>query len=104
MASSLSFEWASEELERITSLDRLQARGTLRLLLKKAGLDPSSVTAEQMGVVLRELLPKELQSRGVEDGDSACDHLLRGLRAANLTDTGSSAESPEEVFKRLGGS
>jgi hypothetical protein len=104
MASSLSFEWVSEELERITSLDRLQARGTLRLLLKKAGLDPSSVTTNQMEVVLEELLPQELQSRGVEDGDNACEHLVRGLCAANLSDAGSSAESPEEVFKRLGGS
>jgi hypothetical protein len=76
----------------------------LRLLLKKAGLDPSSVTSKQMEVVLRELLPQELQSRGVEDGGNACEHLLRGLRAANLADTGPSAASPEEVFKRLGGS
>jgi hypothetical protein len=104
MASSQSFEWVSEELERVTSLDRLQARGTLRLVLKKAGLDASSVTTKQMEVLLRELLPKELQSRGVEDEASACDHLLRGLRAANLSDAESSVESPEAVFERLGGS
>jgi len=104
MASSQSFEWVSQELERITSLDRLEARGTLRLVLKKAGLDASSVTAKQMEVVLRQLLPRELQSRGVEDGGGACEHLLRGLTAANLSDTEPSAESPEAVFRRLGGS
>ena len=45
MASTPSFEWVSQELERITSLERLEARGTLRLVLKKAGLDASGVTA-----------------------------------------------------------
>jgi hypothetical protein len=104
MASSQSFTWASQELERITSLERLEARGTLRLVLKKAGLDASAVTAKQMEVALRELLPGELQSRGVEDADEACEHLLRGLVAANLSDTEASVESPEEVFQRLGGS
>jgi hypothetical protein len=104
MASSQSFEWVSQELERITSLDRLEARGTMRLVLKKAGLDASTVTAKQMEVVLRQLLPGELQSRGVEDGGGACERLLRGLSAANLSDTGPSAESPEAVFRRLGGS
>ncbi len=102
MATSESFTWVSEELERITSLERLEARGTLRLVLKKAGLDASSVTTKQMEVVVRELLPEELRNRGVE-GD-ACEHLLRGLPAANLSDTEVAAESPEEVFQRLGGS
>ncbi len=102
MATSQSFTWVSQELERITSLERLEARGTLRLVLKKAGLDASAVSVKQMEVVLRELLPGELQSRGVE-GD-ACEHLLRGLAAANLSDTEDSVESPEAVFRRLGGS
>ena len=104
MASSASFEWVSQELERITSLERLEARGTLRLVLKRAGLDASAVTTRQMEVVLRELLAEALQSRGVEGGDDACEHLLRGLLAANLSDSAPAAESPEEVFQRLGGS
>jgi hypothetical protein len=94
----------SQELELITSLERLEARGTLRLVLKKAGLDASEVTSKQMEVVIRELLPGELQSRGVEETDDACERLLRGLTAANLSDSGTPAESPEEVFQRLGGS
>jgi hypothetical protein len=104
MASTPCFEWVSQELERITSLERLEARGTLRLALKKAGLEASQVTAKQMEVVLRELLPGELRSRGVEEGDEACEHLLRGLLAANLSEDESSADSPEQVFQRLGGS
>jgi hypothetical protein len=103
MADSPAFEWVSEELERISSLDRLVARGTLRLVLKKAGLDARAVTAKQMEVVLRELLPEELGSRGVEDGKSSCERLARRLLAAKLTDADPSVESPEAVFQRLGG-
>ena len=104
MACTPAFEWVSQELERITSLERLEARGTLRMVLKKVGLDASSVTAEQMKVILRELLSEDLQSRGVEDGDDACDHLLRGMIASNLSDNEPSAKSPEEIFERMGGS
>ncbi len=104
MASTPSFEWVSQELELLTSLERLEARGTLRLVLKKAGLDASGVTVRQMEVVIRELLPGELRSRGVEEADDACARLLRGMTAANLSDSGAPAESPEDVFQRLGGS
>jgi hypothetical protein len=104
MATTSAFEWVSQELERITSLERLEARGTLRLVLKKAGLEAGQVTSKQMEVVLRERLPGELRSRGIEEGDNACQHLLRGLLAANLCDDEPSAESPEQVFQRLGGS
>ncbi len=102
MASTPSFEWVSEELERITSLERLEARGTLRLVLKKVGLDASEVTVAQMEAVIRELLHEALESRGVEGADDACQHLGRGLIAANLSDDGAAAQSPEEVFRRLG--
>lgn len=102
MADSPAFEWVTEELELTSSLDRLQARGTLRLVLKKAGLDASEVTAKQMEVALRELLPGELQSRGVEEGGEACEQLVRGLSTAGLGDRVASADSPEAVFSRLG--
>ena len=42
--------------------------------------------------------------RGVEEADEACERLLRGMTAANLSDSGAPAESPEDVFQRLGGS
>jgi len=102
MATSESFTGVSQELERISSLERLEARGTLRLVLKKAGLEASTVTTRQMQVVIRELLPEELRNRGVQE--DVCEHLLRGLTAANLSDTEVAVESPEEVFQRLGGS
>ena len=66
MADSATFEWVCNELEQRTSLDRLEARGTVRLSLKQAGLEPGTVTTEQMKVVLEKVLPSELDSRGVD--------------------------------------
>ncbi len=72
MAGGEVFEVASQALETATSLDRLEARGTLRLALKEAGLDASTVSAEQMNVVLERVLPAELEARGVADADGVC--------------------------------
>ena len=48
MPDSAAFEWTCNELEERCSLDRLEARGTVRLALKQAGLEARSVTPEQM--------------------------------------------------------
>lgn len=104
MADSQAFEWVCGELERSTSLDRLQARGTLRLALKEAGLEARSVTAAQIDAVVRRVLPAELRARGIQDEAALCESLAAGLVAAELGATPSGAESPEEVFRRLGGS
>ena len=42
-----------EQLESSSTLDRLEARGTVRLALKQAGLEAGQVTASQL-VVLSE--------------------------------------------------
>ena len=39
MADLTAFEQACESLEQLTELSRLEARGTLRIALKEAGLD-----------------------------------------------------------------
>ncbi len=43
MADSL-FEFIAAQLEERTALDKLEARGTLRIALKEAGLDLRAVT------------------------------------------------------------
>jgi hypothetical protein len=100
MADSTSFEFACNELERATSLDRLEARGTVRLALKATGLEAHSVTPSQMATVMTRVLPKELASRGIENGESTCATIATGL--ANLPDEVAS-DTPEAVFQRLGG-
>jgi hypothetical protein len=100
MAESL-FEFVAARLEEATSLDKLEARGTVRIALKEAGLDPRSVTVEQMAVMLVRAMPKELGSRGVEGADEVC----RGLATAVKGFSEGAAvrtETPEDIFRRLG--
>jgi hypothetical protein len=101
MAESAAFALVCEVLERDTSLDRLEARGTVRLALKAAGLDARDVAPDQMVVVVTKLLPRELESRGVADGDGVCVAL--GAKLAQMETTPGAGETPEAVFARLGG-
>ncbi|HEY8492306.1 MAG TPA: hypothetical protein VIN04_00340 [Myxococcota bacterium] len=100
MSTSAAFDFVCEGLERGTPLDRLQCRGTVRLVLKEAGLDVSRVLPHEMAVVVERLLPDALRSRGVENPETLCGELARGL--ANLRVTASS-DAPDAVFRRLGG-
>jgi len=101
MADSHAFEWTCEELERTTNLGKLEARGTVRLTLKKAGLDARSVDPAQMHVVVQRALADELRTRGVGDPERVCDQLAEGL--GNLSSPALGGDSPEDVFRRLGG-
>lgn len=100
MPESPAFEFACGQLETRTSLDRLAARGTVRIALKQAGLEPRSITPEQMAVVVQRILPGELGSRGVDGGEEICQAILGGLRSVAR---GAVAETSDAVFKRLGG-
>jgi len=101
MADSHAFEWTCAELERASSLDKLEARGTVRLALKQAGLEARSATASQMVVVVEKVLPGELQTRGIDGADGVCAGLAAGLKDLG-DDDAPDADSPEEIFKRLG--
>ena len=103
MADSASFDWLCGELEEQTSLGRLEARGTVRLALKSAGLDARSVTAEQLQIVIEKVMKDELSARGVSDVDSVCAALSSGLSGAARTFESSGGETPDAVFSRLGG-
>lgn len=100
MADSEAFDFVCDQLEQGSSLDRLAARGTVRLALKQAGLEARSVSPGEMGVVVEKLLPKELATRGIEGGEALCARLKQGL--GGLT-PGRATESPDAVFRRLGG-
>ncbi|MCG8590422.1 MAG: hypothetical protein MJE66_14125 [Proteobacteria bacterium] len=100
MADAIAFDFTCQQLEERTSLDRLEARGTVRLALKQAGLEVRTVTPDQMGVVLERVLPAELQARGVDGHESVCAEIGRGLTELSVEADG---DSPEAVFERLGG-
>jgi hypothetical protein len=100
MADSAAFEFACNQLEAKTSLDRLAARGTVRIALKQAGLEARSVTPEQMAVIVQKMLPTELGSRGIDGAEEVCQAILAGL---SKVERGPVSETPDAVFKRLGG-
>ena len=99
MATSL-FDAASQGLEKFTDLDRLEARGTLRIALKESGLDADTVSLAQLKVVFAKLMPEHLEKRAVTDAVAVCDSVIGSLSAADHAGAGSSTD---EIFGRLGG-
>jgi hypothetical protein len=101
MAADL-FDLAAEKLEGRTDMDRLAARGTLRIALKEAGLDAGKLTIPQLRAVFEKLMPKELEARGVSDAAATCEAAMNEI-ASSADATGvASVASPDDVFKRLG--
>lgn len=103
MAESSIFDFTADRLQEATSLDKLAVRGTVRLALKAAGLDPAAVTTRQMLVVLKSVLPGELRKRGVEDPDAVCQRAGEALAGAGLSsDAADGADRAAAIFARLG--
>lgn len=100
MADSPVFDLVCDELEKNSSLDRLQSRGTVRLALKAAGLKSHSVAPEQMAAVLEKVMPGELAARGLPAGDALCASIAAQLGGIS---PGPVEETPEAVFSRLAG-
>ena len=100
MAADL-FDFAAERLEHHTGFSQLEARGTLRIALKVAGLDPSAFTAGQLCVVFEKVMPGELDSRGVSNVQDVCAAVLADLESAGDAAADASATSPDEIFRRL---
>ncbi|MCG8589611.1 MAG: hypothetical protein MJE66_10000 [Proteobacteria bacterium] len=100
MADSRAFGFVCDALEQRSSLDRLEARGTVRIACRGAGLEVTHVTPEQMVVLLERVLPGELDSRGIADGRALCDAIRQDVSQLEPETTG---DSPEKVFERLGG-
>ena len=89
-------------------MNRLEARGTVRLALRQAGLDVTAVTGEQMSVVLAKVMPAELAARGVDDVGGICAALAqrasrrkRTQVKAVLVVTPTAASSPADAPSRL---
>jgi hypothetical protein len=101
MPDSRAFDWLCGALTRATSFSEIEARGTVRIALKKSGLAAADVRPAQLQVVLKRVLPDELRRRGCDGAEAICDEL-----AVELKDQGFEAErdTPEDVFARLGSS
>ena len=101
MATSPAFDFICAELEARTPLSQLEARGTVRIALKSAGLQASNVDTHQMCVVLAKVLPAELDQPAVPRAAELCEELARDLSEQSLEEVRS--PTPDSVFKRLGG-
>lgn len=93
------FEAACGELESATELTNLESRGTVRLALKRAGLEPKTATVREMCKVIELILPEELAARAIP-AEPACARMLTCLE--NLPTSVSSSSSPAEIFRHLG--
>jgi hypothetical protein len=98
--SSPLFERVCNELETRTGLSLIEARGTVRIALKEAGLEPNQVSRNQMMVVLAKVLPHELLARGIEDGHAVCrdlEDVIKSQGGGAETDAG---ERIDGLFRR----
>lgn len=100
MPDSSAFQFVSEQLGERTALETIEARGTVRIALKQAGLSARDVTPEQMVVVLDRVLPLELDKRGISDAEVVCQELA--ARVLRLGASRDDTESPETIFERIG--
>lgn len=101
MADAEAFAELAAQLETETNLDRLEARGTLRIALKAAGFDAKSVQADELRVVVEKVLPKELELRGIAASERLCQKLARSIHLGPTAP--GDADSPEAIFDRLVG-
>ena len=103
MASEL-FDLAAKHLETRTDLDLLEARGTLRLALDKSGVEPRTLTLQELQTVFQKILPQELELRGIREVESVCETVIN--RVTRLADSIESTSGPtiDETFRRLGNS
>ncbi|MBW2542788.1 MAG: hypothetical protein JRF15_11910 [Deltaproteobacteria bacterium] len=95
------FDFAAQKLEQHTGFSQLEARGTLRIAVKSAGLEPKSLTVAELRVVLEKLMPGELEQRGVKDTLSVCSAVLRDLEDAPIAESDSDSSNPDDIFRRL---
>jgi hypothetical protein len=97
------FDIAAERLEHHTGFDRLEARGTLRIALKVAGLAANSVTAGQLSVVFEKVMPGELEKRGVSDAASVCSAVVDDLVNSPSSNEAESNDDLDAIFRRIAG-
>ena len=102
MAATL-FDFAAERLEHHTGFSRIEARGTLRIALKVAGLDAASLTSGPLCVVLEKVMPAELKKRGVKEFSEACGAVMDDVANAPATTDEAPAGDLDGIFRRLGG-
>ena len=99
MSDSPIFEFVCERVEAEAGLTRLEARGTIRLLLKEVGFDPRLVGKGAAILVVDRFLEQALRVRRVADAEKVTARVLQALRESTLE--GPEGQDPEVVFGRI---
>jgi hypothetical protein len=99
LSDSPIFELVCEEVEREARLTRLEARGTVRLLLKEVGLDPQFVTKGAAILAADRFLVPALRARRVAEPERVKAAVLQALVATELENTDD--DDPEAIFSRI---
>ncbi len=95
------FDIAAERLKRHTGFSRIESRGTLRIALKSAGLEPKSLALDELRVVFEKLMPGELETRGVSDPAAICSAVMDDVADSPAAAEAAQSENPDDVFRRL---
>jgi len=100
--STTLFDHAADRLESNTPLSRLEARGTLRIAVKEAGLDVNKLTLDGLTAVFERVMPAELEARGIDAAATTCSAVMAEIaRTADISTA--PVENSDAVFRRLGG-
>ena len=96
------FDHAADRLESNTHLSRLEARGTLRIALKDAGLDVKNLTLDELSAVFKKIMPKQLEDRGIDSAATTCSAVMAEI-ASTANISAAPVANADSVFRRLGG-
>jgi hypothetical protein len=97
------FDAAAGFIEARSGLDRLESRGTLRITLKNAGLDPNKVTPAELRVVFEKRMPGELEKLGVADAETIAQAVWSEIARCPEAENAGSDGNVDGTFRRLGG-
>ena len=100
MKESPIFTATCEAIEEMSDLSRLEARGTVRLAMKAAGLEVHDVTSREMLALLNTLMPRELEARAVADVEKVIEHARGAVKAVGAQ---SEPGSAEQLFETIAG-
>jgi hypothetical protein len=93
------FTIVADRLSRLSDLNELEARGTIRIAFKQAGLDVKRFGLRDLEAVFTKLMPGELTARGCADAAAICEGIVTSLKGEVPE---SAAASSDEIMRRLG--
>jgi hypothetical protein len=93
------FTIVADRLCEFSDLSRLEARGTIRIAFKKAGVDIECFGLDDLEAILTKIMPGELENVGCADSQSICDAIMKSMQSAAPE---TATRSRDEIIRRLG--